>query len=100
MALVAPQIFENKAKEITSYILNDILPQRSPSEEELDDRWVEDEELETLDRAKILGLQVLTHRTLGQCRHPNAVEIAEPIFTLLHQILINDGQVSDETREG
>jgi sister-chromatid-cohesion protein PDS5 len=100
LALSAAVAFETKTAEIIGYIMSEVMLRRSPSEEDLDDRWVEEEELETLDRAKLIGLRVCTHRSLGWARDANALDLVAPTFNLLSQILTNDGQVSDETMEG
>jgi sister-chromatid-cohesion protein PDS5 len=64
------------------------------------EEWVPEEELETLDRAKLLGLRICTHRALGLARHADAVEIAKPTFDLIASVFANDGQINEQTGEG
>lgn len=45
-------------------------------------------------------MRVCTHRSLGWARESNAVELVQPTFKLLYQILVNEGRVSDDTQEG
>ena len=61
---------------------------------------MEEGELTLLDRAKIIGLRVCTHRALGFAREENAVEIARPTFHLLWSIIKREGMVNDDTMEG
>lgn len=64
------------------------------------DEWCEEQELEILDRAKLVAIRLLTHRTLGFARAENVLQIAEPVLALLDGILRNDGQISEKTQEG
>jgi hypothetical protein len=72
----------------------------------VDDEWLEEEELEILDRAKLLGMRICTHRALGFARHPEAGTVVKDTFTLLQSILSEFengkllGQVNEKTMEG
>jgi sister-chromatid-cohesion protein PDS5 len=75
-------------------------------QDEVDDEWLEEEELEILDRAKLLGMRICTHRALGFARHPEAATVVKDTFTLLQSILSEFengkllGQVNEKTMEG
>ena len=74
-------------------------------QDEVDDEWLEEEELEILDRAKLLGMRICTHRALGFARHPEAATVVKDTFTLLQSILWFEngkllGQVNEKTMEG
>lgn len=92
--------FETKTAEIISYILNEVMLRPSTSEEDDDGQWVSEDELDTLDRAKLLGMRVCTHRLIGWGRERNAVELIGPTVNLLSQVLQNEGRVSDDSNEG
>ena len=64
------------------------------------DEWKPEEELEPLDRAKLLGLRLVTHRVIGFARDPESLKVAEPVFQLLDNILQNEGQIGETTEEG
>lgn len=80
--------------------MNEVMLRKSPSEEVEDDRWVEEDQLDNLDRAKLEGMRVITHRSLGWARDEHALELVDPTFRLLTTIIKNLGQVSDMTAEG
>jgi hypothetical protein len=61
---------------------------------------VPEEELETLDRAKLLSLRICTHRALGVARLPESAKAVRPTIDLIASILTNDGQVNEQTGEG
>ena len=69
-------------------------------QDDVSDEWVEEEELSTLDRAKLYGMRLITHRSLGFAREEKAVQIARPTFDLLSSILRHDGMVNETTGEG
>jgi hypothetical protein len=62
--------------------------------------WVEEPELEMLDRAKVISLRVLTHRTFGHGKSENKLIIVRPVMTLLSDILDGKGTVNENTNEG
>lgn len=96
----APVAFETKTTEIIGFVMNEVMLRKSPSEEVEDDRWVEEDQLDNLDRAKLEGMRVITHRSLGWARDEHALELVDPTFRLLTTIIKNLGQVSDMTAEG
>ncbi|WOO80532.1 Sister chromatid cohesion protein pds5 [Vanrija pseudolonga] len=100
LALSVPVAFETKTAEIISFILNEVMLRPSTSEEDDDGQWVSEDELDTLDRAKLLGMRVCTHRLIGWGRERNAVELIGPTVNLLSQVLQNEGRVSDDSNEG
>jgi copper homeostasis protein CutC len=66
----------------------------------LADDWVDESELEMLDRAKLISLRFLTHRAIGYARASDRFEILDPVIELLNRILTQDGQQSSMTNEG
>jgi hypothetical protein len=66
----------------------------------LADDWVDESELEMLDRANLVSLRFLTHRAIGYARASDRFEILDPVVTLLNRILTQDGQQSSITNEG
>lgn len=64
------------------------------------DEWVPEGELDILDRAKLLGLRICTHRSISFARHADAVKAVKPTFDLLASVFANDGQINDKTGEG
>jgi sister-chromatid-cohesion protein PDS5 len=70
----------------------------------VEDEWVEESGLKTLDRAKLLGLRICTHRALGFARHPEAATVVKDTFSLLQSVLSDKekllGQVNAKTQEG
>ncbi|RSH92189.1 hypothetical protein EHS25_008604 [Saitozyma podzolica] len=107
LALSAPVAFEEKSAEIIRFVMQEVVYKKSPScEDEVDDEWLEEEELEILDRAKLLGNRICTHRALGFARHPEAATVVKDTFTLLQSILSEFengkllGQVNEKTMEG
>jgi len=101
LALSSPAAFEEKSSEIIRFIMQKVMLKKSTtSDDEATDEWVEEEELTFLDRAKLVGMRVCTHRSLGFARDEKAVEIVRPTFDLLLSIIKNDGMVNDESGEG
>lgn len=116
LALSAPAVFEQRSDGIIRFIMQEVMLKKSTAEEvsqfsalhpvpdrmqdEPADEWVEEEELTLLDRAKIIGMRVCTHRSLGFARETNAVEITRPTFDLLSSIMEHDGMVNESTGEG
>jgi hypothetical protein len=64
----------------------------------MEDEWVEEHELEMLDRAKLVSLRIVTHRVLGYARSDDYVPIVTPILELLNRIINLDGQISGTSR--
>ncbi|WWD07643.1 hypothetical protein V865_005744 [Kwoniella europaea PYCC6329] len=101
LALSKPQAIQSKSVEIMTFIMNEVILAPSPSADiESGDEWVEIEELEPLDRAKILGLKFLTHRCLAFARDEEAEKILKPVLSLLISILDNEGMINENTKEG
>lgn len=120
MAQSCPDAFETKGEEIHKFVLGKVINAPSPSatvsarslkdgpdtdsQVELDEDneadWVEEPELEMLDRAKVISLRVLTHRALGHGKSDNKLIIVRPVFTLLSNILDGKGTVNENTNEG
>jgi len=69
-------------------------------QDDTSDEWKEESQLDTLDRAKIIGLRLVTHRAIGFARDPEGLKVAEPVFELLDGILRTEGQISERTLEG
>ncbi len=46
------------------------------------------------------GLRFVTHRAIGFARDPEALKVANPVFTLLDGVLKNEGQITQQTQEG
>ena len=73
------------------------------AESEQDDKlnqWLEDDQLEILDRAKVISLRLITNRALAFARSDEAPEVAQPVLDLLRRIIRDDGQISNESMEG
>ncbi|WRT64749.1 uncharacterized protein IL334_001683 [Kwoniella shivajii] len=101
LALVKPQAFEAQSEDIMKFVMNEVILSPSPSSDvDGGDEWVEEDTLETLDRAKILALRLLTHRCIGFAREPEADQILKPILKLLCTVLQNDGMINESTGEG
>ena len=66
----------------------------------LADDWIDESELEMLDRAKLVSLRILTHRSIGYARADDRRGILKPVVQLLDRILTQDGQQSSITNEG
>lgn len=62
--------------------------------------WVNEDELEDIDRSKIVGLRLLTHHALTHVKDPEALSIVQPVLELLVSILQNEGMISEVTAEG
>ncbi|OCF45868.1 hypothetical protein I317_00356 [Kwoniella heveanensis CBS 569] len=100
LVLSAPKAFETKSEDIMRYVMNEVMLAPSPSSGVDGETWVDEVELEPLDRAKILGLRVLTHRCLAFARDPEADTVLKPILKLLSSVLENDGMINQNTQEG
>ncbi|WVF69779.1 hypothetical protein IAT40_004558 [Kwoniella sp. CBS 6097] len=100
LALSAPKAFETRSEDIMKYVMNEVMLAPSPSSGVEGETWVNEEDLEPLDRAKIFGLRLLTHRCLGFARDPEADTVLKPILKLLSSVLENDGMINQNTQEG
>nr|XP_019008459.1 uncharacterized protein I206_07018 [Kwoniella pini CBS 10737]OCF47240.1 hypothetical protein I206_07018 [Kwoniella pini CBS 10737] len=101
LALIKPRVVEAQSEEIMDFIMAQVINSPSPSTDVgEDDKWVEEDSLEPLDRAKISSLKFLTHRTLGFARDPEADTILRPVLKLLSDVLFNDGKINENTQEG
>nr|XP_018265446.1 uncharacterized protein I303_01812 [Kwoniella dejecticola CBS 10117]OBR87604.1 hypothetical protein I303_01812 [Kwoniella dejecticola CBS 10117] len=100
LALIRPRSVEARSEEIMSFIMKEIINAPSPSIDVEDDKWVEYDTLQQLNKAKILSLKFLTHRTLGFSRDPEADKILRPVLKLLTDVLVNDGMMNENTQEG
>ncbi|WVQ98079.1 hypothetical protein IAU59_005201 [Kwoniella sp. CBS 9459] len=100
LALSAPKAFESRSEDIMKYVMNEVMLAPSPSSGVDSDTWMNEDELEPLDRAKIYGLRLLTHRCLAFARDPEAETVLKPILKLLSSVLENDGMVNQDTKEG
>lgn len=68
--------------------------------EDVDDPWVEESELEMLDRAKLVSLRICTHRALGLARADDGLAIAGEVLGLLASTVDRAGTVNENTNEG
>ncbi|TYJ51869.1 hypothetical protein B9479_007542 [Cryptococcus floricola] len=100
LARASPKTFTAKVKEIIKYVLDEIMLQPSPSQEVDGDEWVNIDELESLDHAKIIGLRLFTSYCLTFVKDPEAEELLKPALNLLTSVLGNDGMVDQNTAEG
>lgn len=100
LALTAPTIFEVKSAEIIRFVIDEVMTKTSPSAGDSEDAWREEDDLLTLDRAKLFGMKVCSNRCLGYARDADAVSIFQPTLTLLMAILRNEGAVNENTAEG
>jgi hypothetical protein len=65
-----------------------------------DDRWADEDQLEDQDRAKLIGMSVLTHQSLGWAREDKAVELVDPTLKFLSQVARQEGMITSDTEEG
>jgi len=100
LALSSPKALETKADEVHDFVMKKVIHAKSTSEDDVMDEWKPEEELDRVDRAKLLGLRLITYRVIGFARDPEALKVAEPVFQLLDNILQGEGQISDNTEEG
>lgn len=121
LARHAPDVFEEKSDVVVAYLLRDLLL-RQPEEDEVqltilteaerpliivqvpmdvEDRWVEYDDLDSDTIAKCSVLKLFTNRCLANADSPDALHAATPIIKLLYTILQNDGSFSpqDNARE-
>ncbi|KAK4687777.1 sister chromatid cohesion protein PDS5, partial [Tremellales sp. Uapishka_1] len=101
LALSSPAAFGERSEEIVAFILDEVMRKESTSgEDEESDEWVDEETLLVLDRAKLVGLRILTHWSFSFGREKDGAKLIQPNLDLLSSILRNDGQVNEETHEG
>lgn len=92
-----PEASEDKADSIVREVLQGILmkPRSKDGPPALDEDaaedWVEDDQMDAQLRAKLLGLDILTKRSVAFAETDNATELAVPVFRLLWQTL-SDGE--------
>ena len=101
LALSSPKALETKADEVHEFVMKKVIhAQSTADEDDAMDEWKPEEELDRVDRAKLLGLRLITYRVIGFARDPEALKVAEPVFQLLDNILQGEGQISEKTEEG
>ncbi|KAL7420002.1 Sister chromatid cohesion protein pds5 [Cryptotrichosporon argae] len=101
LALSAPTAFKEREKDIIDIILHKVIyaPTGQEDDDMGEDKWEDEEKLSVLERAKIIGLRVMTHVMLGYARHDDAVVLAQSTFILLFTILKNEGQIIGDDDE-
>lgn len=62
--------------------------------------WVDESELAPLDKAKLIGMRICTHRSLGFARDEDAVQTVQPTLNLLTSIIESEGLVNTTSQEG
>ncbi|WWD21518.1 hypothetical protein CI109_106004 [Kwoniella shandongensis] len=100
LALSAPKAFQDRSEDIIKYVMNEVMLVESPSSDVEGDEWADEDKLESLDRAKLIGLKVCTHWALGYARDPEADRLIKPTMDLLTSVLRHDGMVNEDTKEG
>jgi hypothetical protein len=65
-----------------------------------DEDWVEEDQLEILDRAKLLVMRIHTHRAIGFGRDQEALKLVQPVYEMLASVLRNEGAINEQTEEG
>ncbi|CAE6540975.1 unnamed protein product [Rhizoctonia solani] len=95
-----PEAFEDKSNVITTYLVQELLMSNTPSTEDemitddADEEWVEDSQLNTIGKAKLLALKVMHNRCLAHVHSDAALDISQPVFKLLFTILEHSGAVN------
>ncbi|KAJ3054863.1 hypothetical protein HK097_000619, partial [Rhizophlyctis rosea] len=96
-ALHASKAFEPHQQQITTFVVNDVL-RKNPAatkdtEMDLDDQWVDYENLDTNGQLKVVGVKLLVKRLLAL--EDDAGDAVTPILKLLRRTLEKEGELCD-----
>ena len=121
LAFRAPDAFEQKSDVITAFLLKKVLMTQSSSNAvsllhllhentginiyglikdtmDVDEEWVEDQDMSPELNAKILSLKVLRSRCLAHASSEVALEIAKPVISMFTTLLQNSGSFSEDIK--
>lgn len=68
-------------------------------EMDVDDDWVEDEDLAPIQRARVLALKVCRNRCIANASADNAVELATPALKMFTTLLEHSGSFSADAQD-
>ncbi|KAF8434558.1 cohesin-associated protein Pds5 [Boletus edulis BED1] len=97
MARFKPVAFEHRGDTIMAFLIKKLLMGRrsnDPEEMDVDDDWVQDDELAPIQKARILALKVCRNRCLANASVENAVGLATPALKMFSTLLEHSGSFS------
>lgn len=93
--LLAPDLLEEKATEITTYCVKELLTKhRNLRQEDEKEEWIEDEAVPVECSAKCYAIRILGNRLRAYHSADTATEIAKPVFKALRSMIVNMGELS------
>ncbi|PFH47385.1 hypothetical protein AMATHDRAFT_152196 [Amanita thiersii Skay4041] len=102
LARYSPSAFELNSEVLMSFLFKNVLMTpivASTVDMEMDDEWIEDDEVPNELKAKLLALKVCRNRSLAFASSENALEIATPVLKMFTTILENRGTLAPDANE-
>ncbi len=96
LTLTIPEVVEDRADEITSFTIKELLL-KNRSEDGVDDAsetWQEQESVDEECLAKCYAVTILGNRLRANHSATTATELAKPVFKMLNAITVNMGEVT------
>ncbi|KAG8216411.1 hypothetical protein J3R82DRAFT_6516 [Butyriboletus roseoflavus] len=97
MARFKPDAFEHRSDTIMAFLIKKLLMGRrskDPEEMDVDDDWVEDDNMMPMQKARILALKVCRNRCLANASAETALELATPALKMFSTLLEHSGSFS------
>ncbi|KIK94536.1 hypothetical protein PAXRUDRAFT_827895 [Paxillus rubicundulus Ve08.2h10] len=97
IARFQPDAFEHKSDAIMAFLIKKLLMgrhQEDPEEMDVDDDWVQDDDMTPLQSARMLALKVCRNRCLANASSETALDIATPVLKMFSTLLEHYGSYS------
>ncbi|KAF9226311.1 hypothetical protein BS17DRAFT_794477 [Gyrodon lividus] len=97
IARFQPDAFEQKSDPIMAFLIKKLLMgrhQRDPDDMDVDEDWVEDDDVAPIEKARILALKVCRNRCLAHASTETALEVATPVLKMFSTLLEHSGSYS------
>ncbi|RDA92374.1 hypothetical protein CP533_4402 [Ophiocordyceps camponoti-saundersi (nom. inval.)] len=90
---LAPTVAADSDEHMDDLTINKILRQvRTEAKPDSDPTWVQDADMDKELQAKCLSLRILVNRAIAAAEEPDAVERVKPVFKLLMNFVIAEGE--------
>ncbi|KAH0834786.1 hypothetical protein J3R83DRAFT_10387 [Lanmaoa asiatica] len=97
MARFKPDVFEHRSDAIMAFLVRNLLMGRQskdPEEMDVDNDWVDDDDIAPIHKARILALKVCRNRCLANASAEAAVELVTPALKMFSKLLEHSGSFS------
>ncbi|KAI6002991.1 armadillo-type protein [Pisolithus albus] len=102
MARFRPEAFEHRSDDIMTFLVKGLLLSPSQDDDEdmdVDNDWLNDDDVAPILRAQIQALKVCRNRCLAHASSPNAIDIATPALKMFTTLIQHSGSFKVDARD-